>query len=202
MSDPSNEIRKRFAQKLTLLRERAGYRTRRAFARAIGIDENRYTRYERAEVEPNLQLLVTIADGLKASPNALLGYIGEPQSSLGAHRAPGFADDTDARDPLAPPRDDVSRDRVPGATNPILEAACWKLADHVAHLDPPTGDDGAARLKALQAASAEYKALMADPFGRVAQLVADDRVMTSSDAHKDAIATLAEDVIRIATGGA
>jgi len=33
-----------------------GFSLARQFARALGIEENRYTRYERAEVEPNLTL--------------------------------------------------------------------------------------------------------------------------------------------------
>ena len=50
--------RVRFANQLRKLRAERGYRTARAFATALGIEENRYTRYERAEVEPCLTLIV------------------------------------------------------------------------------------------------------------------------------------------------
>jgi len=51
-----------------------GFASARGFARAIGIDENRYTRYERAEVEPSLTLLLKICEILGVSPNDLLGF--------------------------------------------------------------------------------------------------------------------------------
>ena len=41
----------------------------RNFARALGIEENRYTRYERAEVEPTLTLIHRMCELLEASPN-------------------------------------------------------------------------------------------------------------------------------------
>ena len=46
------EVRARFAQRLKLLRVQKGYLRARYFAKSLGIEENRYTRYERAEVEP------------------------------------------------------------------------------------------------------------------------------------------------------
>lgn len=50
-----------------------GFRTARSFARALAIDENRYTRYERAEVEPSLDLIHRICQLLDIGPNELLG---------------------------------------------------------------------------------------------------------------------------------
>ncbi len=51
---PSSEVRIQFGVRLKSLRLSAGFRTARAFAEALELDENRYTRYERGEVEPNL----------------------------------------------------------------------------------------------------------------------------------------------------
>ena len=45
---------------------------------AIGIEENRYTRYERAEVEPSLTVLLKICETLGVSPNDLLGFSTPP----------------------------------------------------------------------------------------------------------------------------
>lgn len=62
-----------FARRLRALRVPRGFATARAFALALGIDENRYTRYERAEVEPDLALIRHICEVLGVTPNELLG---------------------------------------------------------------------------------------------------------------------------------
>ena len=73
--DPSAPAeRLRFAKCLRRLRTERGY-TQRDFARALEIDENRYSRYERAEVEPNLALLCHMCKVLRVMPNDLLGFV-------------------------------------------------------------------------------------------------------------------------------
>ena len=73
--DPATpEKRLLFAKCLRRLRSEGGY-TQRDFARALGIDENRYGRYERAEVEPTLTLLCRMSEVLRVSPNDLLGFV-------------------------------------------------------------------------------------------------------------------------------
>lgn len=72
MSRKNSDIRARFAQRLRAIRIPRGYKTARSFAQALEIDENRYTRYERAEVEPDLRLLMRICTLLGATPNDLL----------------------------------------------------------------------------------------------------------------------------------
>ena len=52
-----------------------GYKTARSIAQKLGIHENRYTRYERAEVEPNLALLMQICRALDVTPNDLITAI-------------------------------------------------------------------------------------------------------------------------------
>jgi hypothetical protein len=49
-----------------------GYATARAFSQALGIDENRYTRYERAESEPDITLLTQMARLLGVALSDLL----------------------------------------------------------------------------------------------------------------------------------
>ena len=68
-----SEARAFFAERLRTLRIPRGFRTARSFAKALDIDENRYTRYERAEVEPDLSLIRRICVMLGVSPNELLG---------------------------------------------------------------------------------------------------------------------------------
>jgi DNA-binding XRE family transcriptional regulator len=68
----STTARNAFARHLRELRVLRGYRTARSLAQALGIDENRYTRYERAEVEPDLGLLMKICEVLALTPNDLL----------------------------------------------------------------------------------------------------------------------------------
>ena len=68
----STSSRTIFARRLRELRVPRGFRTARSLATALGIDENRYTRYERAEVEPDLGLLMKICEVLALTPNDLL----------------------------------------------------------------------------------------------------------------------------------
>jgi DNA-binding Xre family transcriptional regulator len=39
------------------------------------MEESRYTRYERGEVEPDLSILLRICRVLELGPNQLLGYV-------------------------------------------------------------------------------------------------------------------------------
>ncbi|MFT5509304.1 MAG: transcriptional regulator with XRE-family HTH domain [Hyphomicrobiaceae bacterium] len=83
MTKKNSDIRSRFAQRLRAIRIPRGFKTARSFAEALEIDENRYTRYERAEVEPDLQLLMRICNLLSATPNDLLcDTIGAPPVEL------------------------------------------------------------------------------------------------------------------------
>ena len=66
-------VRVEFAKRLRQLRTERGFRHARQFARVLGIEENRYTRYERAEVEPSLTLIHQICVTLQVAPSDLLG---------------------------------------------------------------------------------------------------------------------------------
>lgn len=61
-----------FAIRLKQLRVLRGYRTARAFAQALQIDENRYTRWERGEVEPSVAMLGKMADILNVPVDMLV----------------------------------------------------------------------------------------------------------------------------------
>jgi transcriptional regulator with XRE-family HTH domain len=73
-SPSAPEIRLLFAKRLKQLRTEKGFVHARTFAKVLGIEENRYTRYERAEVEPSLTLIQRMCQTLQVSPNDLLGF--------------------------------------------------------------------------------------------------------------------------------
>jgi transcriptional regulator with XRE-family HTH domain len=43
-------------------------------ANLTGLDENRYARYERGEVEPSLATILKLCRALEVEPNELFGY--------------------------------------------------------------------------------------------------------------------------------
>lgn len=61
-----------FAVRLKQLRVLRGFRTARAFAQALEIDENRYTRWERGEVEPSVAMLAKMAEVLNLPVDILV----------------------------------------------------------------------------------------------------------------------------------
>jgi transcriptional regulator with XRE-family HTH domain len=63
--------RRAFARRLRLLRSRSPYGTAREFAQEIGEKENTYTRWERAETEPNITQILRICQVLDIDPNEL-----------------------------------------------------------------------------------------------------------------------------------
>jgi transcriptional regulator with XRE-family HTH domain len=73
MTVQSPIARQQFARRLREFRVARGFKTARSLAQALDIDENRYTRYERAEVEPDIKLIQQICETLGLSPNDLLG---------------------------------------------------------------------------------------------------------------------------------
>src|SRR5262245_33955196 len=67
-------VRSQFAKRLKSIRTLRGFGRARYFAKSLGIEENRYTRYERAEVEPSLTLIHKMCEVLRVTPNELLGF--------------------------------------------------------------------------------------------------------------------------------
>ena len=92
MTDNASEECIRLSKRLKSLRQARGFKTARSFASKLDIHENRYTRYERAEVEPDLELLVKFCSVLRITPNDLLSetieLASEPASA--AIAASGF----------------------------------------------------------------------------------------------------------------
>lgn len=61
-----------FAIRLAHARINAGFQTKALLARAIGLEEETYNRYERAETEPNLFTLAKIAETTRTSLDQLI----------------------------------------------------------------------------------------------------------------------------------
>jgi transcriptional regulator with XRE-family HTH domain len=68
------QIRTAFGERLRTLRTARGHSTARAVANLTGLDENRYARYERGEVEPSLATILKLCRALEVEPNELFGY--------------------------------------------------------------------------------------------------------------------------------
>ena len=111
------EVRSQFAKRLKDTRVQSGFPRARYFAKSLGIEENRYTRYERAEVEPSLTLIHKMCETLRVSPNELMGFA----EYAGPAAIPAFAEET-RRGKLRTPRM-IPRDMLgcwPGVLRPRL----------------------------------------------------------------------------------
>ncbi len=86
-----------FSRCLRDLRVSRGFVKARHFADAVGIGENRYTRYERGEAEPNIALIYKFCEVLHVQPNELFGF----GPATGGHTA-GFAEQKVADFEVAP----------------------------------------------------------------------------------------------------
>ncbi len=163
-------VRSEFAKRLKVIRAQRGFPRARYFASTLGIEENRYTRYERAEVEPSLTLIHKICETLRITPNELLGFdpVGHPTG-----QGLGFAEGE------AAPKDEGKTEGK--------DAIAWGLAAEIVALrreyeparKPP---DPLADLKDI---GALYRSLLAEPFEMVARL-ADEPSLAAVNARRRA----------------
>jgi transcriptional regulator with XRE-family HTH domain len=178
------EVRSQFAQRLKTIRTQRGFDRARYFAKTLGIEENRYTRYERAEVEPSLTLIHKICATLRVSPNELLGFSEPRVGQYGAGLAePSPEDMTGAHG---------GPDAAGKATNPTASLA-WSLAAEAAAIrqehhskSKTTGDP----LAELRETSVLFQSLQAEPFETVARIVNDDALREMDAKRKAALADL------------
>jgi len=171
------EVRTEFAKRLKSMRMQNGYHRARYFAKSLGIEENRYTRYERAEVEPSLTLIHKICDVLRVSPNELLGfaeYGGTPRPDM----APGFRE---------PPGEFEPREN---RSERHAEPLAWRLAAEIVAIRtrhrPNSGDP----LAAARETGKLFQLLQSDPFNTVASVVADDALKDVDPERKAELAQM------------
>lgn len=160
------------------MRVQGGFERARYFAKALGIEENRYTRYERAEVEPSLTLIHKICEVLRVSPNELLGF-SEPRGapSLGFSEPP--AD-------LEPPKASPERH---------LELLAWRLASEVAAVrngHRAAGKEPGDPLTVTRDTGKLYQQLLKDPFNTVATVVDEASLKTLSAERRSELARLVD----------
>lgn len=164
----ATEARTEFARRLRELRVPKGFRTARSLARALGIDENRYTRYERAEVEPDLEMIRRICLALGVSPNELLGGGPAVQAAHGRSKST----------PGGPYREPVGlSNRASTSANRELElqTAAWRLAEvataYTAAADCESGMDAdSTPLARVKRTGQLYRKLMSQPFESIADI--------------------------------
>lgn len=184
-------VREHFAKRLKELRIPRGFPTARSLSRALGIDENRYTRYERAEVEPDLSLLLKICGLLHASPNDLLiasagfedpqrPFTAEPSSeSFHARSNSGVAHANTAPDLLR------------------RRAIAWQLASElvgcgVVAVNPATAANPMARLQLIKTLFGEIEA---DAFGAIGRILDGAKMKTVAPIDAGKISALVEELI-------
>jgi transcriptional regulator with XRE-family HTH domain len=171
------EVRSQFAKRLKTMRVQSGFERARYFAKALGIEENRYTRYERAEVEPSLTLIHKICEVLRVSPNELLGFETRGAPGLGFSEPPA-----DFESPKAPPERH-------------LELLAWRLASEVAavrngHRAP--GKESGDPLAVTRDTGKLYQLLLKDPFNTVATVVDEASLKSLGAERKSDLARLVD----------
>jgi transcriptional regulator with XRE-family HTH domain len=166
-----------FAKRLKELRIPRGFKTARKLAQTLGIDENRYTRYERAEVEPDLGLFVRICEVLDVTPNDLLGVT---NSDL----VPGFRDEAVSTYKPHPQSDSASDQR--------RRALAWQLAEEIISIETnsETQRGQQAAMAAVQRVSAMFTALEQDPFSSIAGLASHRAIGNAPPGRQEKLATL------------
>jgi transcriptional regulator with XRE-family HTH domain len=173
------EVRSQFAQRLKEMRVQSGFPRARYFAKSLGIEENRYTRYERAEVEPSLTLIHKMCETLRVSPNELLGF-----AETGGFSNPGFAESS-------PREDEAAAD----SRTHHLGLLAWRLASETVAVrrkqrtPPKAAGDPLATTREI---GKLFQMLQNDPFGTVAEIAADDALKNLDAEHKAEFADLIE----------
>jgi transcriptional regulator with XRE-family HTH domain len=178
---------------LKAIRVPKGYRTARSFARALDIDENRYTRYERAEVEPSLDLLLRICELLGATPNDLLcDYIGTPATIQGTA---GFAEERGYPS--------LSGDNARSSGGGIeqktrTDATAWLLATELATLQTRQDaiDGEVSPFRRLELTSEIFHKVKTSPFGVFSGLAAEMRSSQADMETQTRIYALVDELVK------
>jgi transcriptional regulator with XRE-family HTH domain len=178
------EVRLQFAKRLKSMRTQRGFERARYFAKSLGIEENRYTRYERAEVEPSLTLIHKMCETLRVSPNELLGF-GDQRHQRSLEAAPGLAESPTEAIAHGP-------DGSGGKPDPLGSLA-WSLASEaVAIRQEQSGRSKAAgdAFHMLQERAALFRSLQSDPFDTAMQILEDRALRDVEPKRKARLAEL------------
>jgi transcriptional regulator with XRE-family HTH domain len=179
------EVRSQFAQRLKSLRTQRGFDRARYFARSLGIEENRYTRYERAEVEPSLTLIHKMCETLRVSPNELLGFADLRHQH--PSNVPGFADTSLEEFATAHGGEAGGK-----GVDPVSSLA-WNLAGEavaIRHEHGARSKAAADPLAVLRDTGALFSSLQSEPFKTVAEILNDTALKNVDAKHKAKLAEL------------
>jgi transcriptional regulator with XRE-family HTH domain len=175
-------VRSQFAKRLKIIRTQRGFDRARYFAKSLGIEENRYTRYERAEVEPSLTLIHKMCATLHVTPNELLGF-SEFNDEGAFQSAPGMAESPAG----------ASKQQGQAGGNGNAGSLAWRLASEAVAIRSEQASRGKSPedpLANFRETGALFQKLQAEPFSTVAEIVDDPAVKTAAAARKAAIAEL------------
>ena len=168
-----------FGERLRSARLAAGFTTARQFAHALGLAENRYTRYERGETEPALGTLTRICQNLAITPDDLMGFTGPRQVD---QFGPGFADAIPRGGPVNShpswPTNENDTTIAGRARRLGWRVAVECAANEVAEL-PLSGTTiarSATSLSRLRRTCELFRQLEHDPFGFIATTIEDQAV--------------------------
>jgi transcriptional regulator with XRE-family HTH domain len=164
------------------LRIPRGFKTARMLANALGIDENRYTRYERAEVEPDLTMLMRICGALEISPNDLFGVEAIAQPAM-----PGFGESSRNVESGGAGRTGGGAAEPSGAAD-RRQALAWQLARELAQIEArlePSRRAAGGALQTVQRTSRLFSEIESNPFAFVAKRV-ESAPITTLDAKAQA----------------
>jgi len=176
------DVRSRFAKRLKSLRLQRGFDRARFFARTLGIEENRYTRYERAEVEPSLTLIEKMCDALRVSPNELLGFADAADDLARSGASEASAGQAERKRDLS-----STGNRPDPASALAWRLACETVAIRQAHAGRMASTDP---LETFRETGALFAELQARPLGAVADIVRDPSLKTAAADRKAALAEL------------
>jgi transcriptional regulator with XRE-family HTH domain len=172
------QVRLQFAKRLKNMRIEGGFQRARYFAKSLGIEENRYTRYERAEVEPSLTLIHKICEILRLSPNELLGFT----EYTAEGRMPGFGE---------PPADFAHRESASDLGR-HAELLAWRLASEITSIRNRQRTNPTDPLAAARETGRLFQLLRSDPFNTVAGVLADEALKDLDPERKGELAKLVD----------
>lgn len=165
-----NEPKTPLGEQLRRLRLAKGYRTVRAFAKSLGISENRYGRYERGEAVPKPAMLSKICRGLGITPNELYAWQpGQEPSTPARGRALdllGFGE-SDGHGGAG----NVYTTEPSTGANTTGERAMWRFASALVEAGRHSSQDdmGAKQLDRLRAAAVIFLELKSSPLETMAR---------------------------------
>ena len=186
-----NKTRELFAKRLRAYRRDAGFKTARKFAAALNIDENRYTRYERAEVEPDLGLIARFCEMLGVTPNRLLGF-DDGSCEPSVVNAPGFGDQSQQAVSGAREIGETAHVATGKVSTEAVRLAAWQLAEARARARDTRSDPVAQ----LRQTAILFDEVMSDPIGMVARLARDGEIERAPAPYRAEIANAADALIK------